>query len=905
LGEKRKMKGFKSYRLLAIIALTILLITLLPPTEASQGNSTMIEGTIEIEPGKHYFIYYDSKTHGLIAKPIPEVDLPDIAHEALERVPDWIRDKLKKAFEDLTKGDINVGAHSKCAVGDINGDGLVDILIGNEEGTLTYYENTGVSEWTQWTRKDGFFTDIYVPGFSAPALADLNDDGLLDLAVGCSDGKIYFWWNIGSKEQPVWMEAHEVFSGIDVGEHSAPTFADLNGDELLDLVVGSASGELFCYRNIGTAEEPVWKQDDRLLKVEWVGEYTVPAFADLAGDGKLYLIIGAQDGNLYVFKNVGTIHHPVWERQEMLTEVTVGGYSSPCLADIDQDRRIDLLIGSVDGYIYYIRNYGTPSLPEYPWWDSDAEETYMSTILWGPGYYPDIDRLTAVNEPNTEKYVEEYAKLILDADPLYVDEIAYCIANEQISHLKMFADKGAADIYELNARAIYEMAPNLKYVQIVEKDGYTTLSFNSASGWKEIPPEIYYQRLVMLNRYIVAPWAWPDRYEGNWYMTYLPWDTTYGVSLYDRVKDAETVTEAMWNIALWIKVDIGAWWHFGTEYWKPPGWYNIYKHLADPEWTILCGEFSIITMVAGRAVLIPVANTLNLGEDHQWDEFFNEELRWVHIDLSATAPGDVEGLRNYFDNPSIYEDGWGKDISAVMWWEQGGRYDHIIPRTRQMGYSDTALVTFTVRDKEGKPIDGARVEAWSHWIEKYYGIPLISLLNYTDLNGETSLELGKNDYTFFVITRIGYVTFTKTIEEGKTYHIDVTIDNVLPEPVGEARLVTPAWKTKYQINVEFTVLSGYQANPHWIHIVTMLFGWQDYWTFEEGIYTDVYVMSPHDYRLFISGLNFNVYDMETGASEGEILGVPIKHDAYIVISNDKALTTTLIIYYRIWITTSK
>jgi hypothetical protein len=571
------------------------------------------------------------------------------------------------------------------------------------------------------------------------------------------------------------------------------------------------------------------------------------------------------------------------------------------LGDIDNDGRIDLLMGSADGFVYVMGNYGTPFVPHYPLWKSGAEETLISTILWGPGYYRDIDRLVAVNEPATMKYVEIYANLILNADEAYIDEIAYCIANEQISHLKMLADRDAEYLYELNAEEIYNMAPKLKYVKIVEGRDYTTLAFRRQDGtWVEIPKEVYYQRLVMLNRYILAPWAWPDRYEGNWYMTYLPWDTTYNVSLYERVKDAETVTEAMWNIALWIKVDIGAWWRFGTKYWKPPGWYNIYKNLINEEWTILCGEFSIITMVAGRAVLIPVANTLNLGEDHQWDEFFNEELRWVHIDLSATAPGDEEGLLNYFDNPMVYEVDWGKNVSAVMWWEQGGRYDHILSRTEVMGYTGTSLIRFKVVDKEGKPIDGARVEAWSHWIEPIYGVPLISLLNYTNMNGEASMHLGGNNYTFIAITRIGYAVTEMTIEEGTVYDIEFKIDKVLPKP-GEASLETRKVKGPYQLNIEFEILSGHQANPHWIHIGWVYLGWEDYWYYQKGINLDIYIVDEEDYKRFASGQNFDAYAMLTQASQGQLTEVTINTDAYIIISNERPLTTILTIHYRAWI----
>jgi hypothetical protein len=900
-GEKEKMTKNVVVKL---VSFSLILVFLLSTTNvmAAENVGTYIEDTIDIGPGKHYAIYYNHKTCTLEAVELPDVRLPSVAHKAIAEAPVWIKPKLRKAFEDLTRGDVRVASHSKPALADLNGDGLYDLLIGNVEGTLTYYENTGTFGFPQWTRNERVFAGIGVHNYSAPSLADLNKDGLLDLAVGCGDGKIYFWWGSKNKENLVWERDDRVFAEIDIGNYSTPTFADLNADGLIDLIIGSETGELFCYKNVGRPKKPAWMRDDTLLMGVSAPPHSAPAFADLAANGRLYLFIGAADGKIYVFKNTGTAKEPVWTADEtLMQDVMLAGHSSPSFGDIDNDGRIDLLIGSLDGYIYAMGNYGTPFVPDYPLWKSGAEETLISTILWGPGYYPDIDRLVAVNEPNTMKYVEIYSNLILSAEESYVDEIAYCIANEQISHLKMLADNDAEYLFELNAKEIYNMAPKLKYVKLVEGKDYTTLAFRQQNGdWVEIPREIYYQRLVMLNRYILMPWAWPYLYEGNWYMTYLPWDTTYNVSLYERVKDAETVTEAMWNIALWIKVDIGAWWRFGTKYWKPPGWYNIYKQLINPEWTILCGEFSIITMVAGRAVLIPVANTLNLGEDHQWDEFFNEELRWVHIDTSATAPGDEEGLKNYFDNPMVYEVAWGKNVSAVMWWEQGGRYDHITSRTEVTGYTDTSLVVFNVVDLNGKPIDGARIEAWSHWIEPIYGIPLIAFANYTNLEGEASMHLGGNEYTFVAITRIGHAVLRMPIEEGTIYHIEFRMDKALPK-LGEASLEARKPKGPGRLNLEFEILSGHQENPHWIHILWVLFGWEDYWYYKHGINLDAYIVDEEDYKNFASGLDFNAYAMLTQASEGELTEVPINTNAYIVLSNERSLTTTLTVHYKAWI----
>lgn len=263
---------------------------------------------------------------------LPDVRLPSVAHKAVAAAPVWIRTKLRKAFEDLTRVDVRVASHSKPALADLNKDGLLDLLIGSVDGTLTYYENTGVLGFPQWTRNEKLFADISVCNHSAPSFADLDKDGLMDLAVGSGDGKIYFWWGSKNRGNLVWVKDDTVFADIDVGNFSTPTFADLNADGLIDLIVGSETGELFCYRNIGRFKKPAWTRDDTLLADVGVPSYSAPAFADLAGDGMLYLFVGAGDGKIYVFKNVGTVDEPVWAADEtLMKDVMLVGHSSPCL----------------------------------------------------------------------------------------------------------------------------------------------------------------------------------------------------------------------------------------------------------------------------------------------------------------------------------------------------------------------------------------------------------------------------------------------------------------------------------------------------------------------------------------------------------------------------------------------
>jgi hypothetical protein len=89
------------------------------------------------------------------------------------------------------------------AIADLDADGDNDLLIGNDLGVIFYLENIGTSSQAVWG--PCYVADnILVTSNSHPALADLDDDGDYDLAVGASDGYITFYENIGTPESALW-----------------------------------------------------------------------------------------------------------------------------------------------------------------------------------------------------------------------------------------------------------------------------------------------------------------------------------------------------------------------------------------------------------------------------------------------------------------------------------------------------------------------------------------------------------------------------------------------------------------------------------------------------------------------------------------------------------------------------
>jgi hypothetical protein len=149
--------------------------------------------------------------------------------------------------------DFQASYQSTPFIVDWNNDGKKDVLCGEINGRIYYLENTGTDAAPVFSSstfiQDGA-ANLVASSRSSPMALDWDHDGAKDLIVGCYDGKLRFYRNIGTDAAPTFNGYTFIQAGgtdIDVGYYSRLGIGDLNHDGCPDLFAGSSGGTVKWY----------------------------------------------------------------------------------------------------------------------------------------------------------------------------------------------------------------------------------------------------------------------------------------------------------------------------------------------------------------------------------------------------------------------------------------------------------------------------------------------------------------------------------------------------------------------------------------------------------------------------------------------------------------------------------
>jgi hypothetical protein len=244
---------------------------------------------------------------------------------------------------------------------DLDGDGDMDLLVGEYGGVMQYFQNTGSASNPQFAApvKNPFGLDI-VAGFAVPTFADLDGDGDMDLLVGEYGGAMQYFQNTGSASNPQFAAPQEnPFGLVSTYYNSFPVFADLDGDGDMDLLVGEYYGAMEYFQNTGSATNPQFAAPVKNpFGLTSTLELAKADFTDLDGDGDLDLLVGEYYGAMQYFQNTGSASSPQFAAPQMnpFGLISVQDYALPKFADLDGDGDMDLLVGEYYGAMNYFEN---------------------------------------------------------------------------------------------------------------------------------------------------------------------------------------------------------------------------------------------------------------------------------------------------------------------------------------------------------------------------------------------------------------------------------------------------------------------------------------------------------------------------------------------------------------------
>jgi hypothetical protein len=255
---------------------------------------------------------------------------------------------------------------SSPAIGDLNNDGQMEIVIGTNGNELMVFRANG----TEWMDGDsnpatnGVFKVMPSSNYNSgtAAIVDLDGDGFRDILFGSSNGTFYAWRPDGSN-----LPGFPKNLGGVINASVAVGYLDGPLDTELDVIVAVNDNKLYAFSATG------------VLRTGWPVNHTLsgtsrapsPALADMNNDGFLDIVAASTNGKVYVYERTGAILAP-FNAIPFSALTSSATESSPVVADINGDGFNDIIVGDEFNQLTAISGANGSTLPGFPI-DLDAE----------------------------------------------------------------------------------------------------------------------------------------------------------------------------------------------------------------------------------------------------------------------------------------------------------------------------------------------------------------------------------------------------------------------------------------------------------------------------------------------------------------------------------------------------
>lgn len=275
----------------------------------------------------------------------------------------------------LQSQSIDLGEEATPVFVDFDRDGDLDMFVGNRGirtttgfyASVYQYENVGTPQKAVFKLINSDYLNISNLGLRniKPCFAQLNADNAPDFVFSGVSGnlnKLYYFLNTATTGTFAFAGGTPLTLSVPFNLGDSPTFADLNGDGLSDLLIGRGNDKIARFNNIGSIEFQLVTENLGNLGGT-LGQSVNLCVADFDLNNTLDLLVTSAKGKLRLYRNF--LVSPVLVADTTLFRNNVnnnqkveywGNGSSIAAADLDGDLYTDIMIGLKSGGISYRRN---------------------------------------------------------------------------------------------------------------------------------------------------------------------------------------------------------------------------------------------------------------------------------------------------------------------------------------------------------------------------------------------------------------------------------------------------------------------------------------------------------------------------------------------------------------------